>query len=163
MKKKIIFIILLPIILTTIGLILKVKEDKSSSPPSLSLRESSVNEVCFKNNCFKVELAVTPEEQKQGLMFRKNLKQNEGMLFVFKEEGEHPFWMKDTLIPLDIIWINQNKEVVFMSENTQPCSENHCASINPDKKAQYVLELKGGRVRDIGLKIGDKMDIKIFM
>jgi len=177
-KKKIIFIILLPIILTTIGLILKVKEDKSSSSPSLSLRESSVveedsffsasdkasvNEVCFKNNCFKVELAVTLKEQEKGLMFRKNLNQDEGMLFVFKEEGEHPFWMKDTLIPLDIIWINQNKEVVFISENTQPCSENHCVSINPDKEAQYVLELKGGRVRDIGLKIGDKMDIKIFM
>lgn len=146
MKKKIIFIILLPIILTTIGLILKVKDD----------------EVCFKNNCFKVALAVTLKEQKQGLMFRKNLNQNEGMLFVFKEEGEHPFWMKDTLIPLDIIWINQNKEVVFISENTQPCSENHCASVDPDKKAQYVLELKTGVARDIGLKVGDKMDIKIL-
>ena len=151
MKKKIIFIILLPIILITIGLIL------------LESRNKKEGEVCFKNNCFKVELAVTPEEQEQGLMFRKNLNQDEGMLFVFKEEGEHPFWMKDTLIPLDIIWINQNKKVVFISENTQPCSENNCNSINPDKKAQYVLELKGGRVRDIGLKIGDKMDIKIFM
>jgi len=151
MKKKIIFIILLPIILITIGLIL------------LESRNKKEGKVCFKNNCFKVELAVTPEEQKQGLMFRKNLDQDEGMLFVFKEEEEYLFWMKDTLIPLDIIWINQNKEVVFISENTQPCSENDCNSINPDKKAQYVLELKGGRVRDIGLKIGDKMDIKIFM
>ncbi len=151
MKKKIVFIILLPIILITIGLII------------LESRNKKEGEVCFKNNCFKVELAVTPEEQEQGLMFRKNLNQDEGMLFVFKEEGEHSFWMKNTLIPLDIIWINQNKEVVFISENTQPCSENHCVSINPDKKAQYVLELKGGRVRDIGLKIGDKMDIKIFM
>jgi len=151
MKKKIIFIILLPIILITVGLILFESRNKKEG------------EVCFKNNCFKVELAVTPEEQKQGLMFRKNLDQDEGMLFVFKEEEEYPFWMKDTLIPLDIIWINQNKEVVFISENTQPCSENQCAFINPDKKAQYVLELKAGRVRDIGLKIGDKMDIKIFM
>ena len=151
MKKKIIFIILLPIILTTIGLII------------LESRNKKEKEVCFKNNCFKVELAVTLVEQERGLMFRKNLKQDEGMLFVFKEEGEHPFWMKDTLIPLDIIWINQNKEVVFISENTQPCSENQCASINPDKKAQYVLELKGGTSQNINLTVGDKIDIKIFI
>jgi len=146
MKKKSIFIILLPIILTTIGLII------------LESRNKKEGEVCFKNNCFKVQMAVTVKEQERGLMFRKNLKQDEGMLFVFKEEGEHPFWMKDTLIPLDIIWINQNKEVVFISENTQPCSENHCASINPDKKAQYVLELKGGTSKNIDLRAGDKID-----
>jgi len=151
MKKKIVFIILLPIILITIGLII------------LESRNKKEGEVCFKNNCFKVQMAVTVKEQERGLMFRKNLKQDEGMLFVFKEEGEHPFWMKDTLIPLDIIWINQNKEVVFISENTQPCSENHCASINPDKKAQYVLELKGGTSKNIDLTVGDKIDIKIFM
>lgn len=151
MKKKIIFIILLPIILTTIGLII------------LESRNKKEEKVCFKNNCFKVELAVTPEEQKQGLMFRKNLKEEEGMLFVFKEEEEHPFWMKNTLIPLDIIWINQNKEVVFISENTQPCSENDCNSINPDKKSQYVLELKGGVSKNIDLRVGNKIDIKIFI
>ena len=146
MKKKSIFIILLPIILTTIGLII------------LESRNKKEGEVCFKNNCFKVQMAVTVKEQERGLMFRKNLKQDEGMLFVFKEEGEHPFWMKNTLIPLDIIWINQNQEVVFISENTQTCSENHCSSVNPGKKARYVLELKGGTSKNIDLRAGDKID-----
>ena len=60
---------------------------------------------------------------KNGLMFRENMDSDRGMLFIFEKEGEYPFWMKNTLIPLDIIWINKDKEVVFISENAQPCEE----------------------------------------
>ena len=90
-------------------------------------------------------------------MFRENLEQDKGMLFIFQEEGEYSFWMKNTLIPLDIIWINQNKEVVFIKKNFEPCTQEVCPSVKPDKKAKYVLELNVGTVEQIGLKIGDKI------
>ena len=119
------------------------------------------DKVCYKNYCFEVELAQTPEEMSQGLMSRESLDEYEGMLFIFDREGDYPFWMKNTLIPLDIIWINDNKEVVFISENTQPCKEDPCLSVNPDKNAEYVLEINGNTARKIGLNIGDKLDFKL--
>jgi len=124
-------------------------------------RSQRQRKVCFKNNCFDVELAITDEEQMQGLMFRKSLARNRGMLFIFKEEEMSSFWMKNTLIPLDIIWINENKEAVFISENTQPCKEDSCFSIAPDKKAKYVLEINAGISKEIGLKVGDRLEINI--
>ena len=120
------------------------------------------NQACFKEYCFNIELAVTDKERSQGLMFREYLAFNEAMLFVFPEEGEYPFWMKNTLIPLDIIWINKEKEVVFIGENLQPCEEEHpCPVVNPGKNAKYVLEVQGGVVEKIGLKVGDKIILYI--
>jgi len=119
------------------------------------------DKVCYKNYCFEVELAKTDAERNQGLMFKESLDEYKGMLFIFDGEGDYPFWMKNTLIPLDIIWINDNKEVVFISENTQPCKEDPCPSVNPDKNAEYVLEINGNTARKIGLNIGDKLDFKL--
>jgi uncharacterized membrane protein (UPF0127 family) len=90
-------------------------------------------------------------------MFRGKLDLNKGMFFIFENEGEYSFWMKNTLINLDIIWINKDKEVVFISKNTQPCSSDSCLTFNSDKKAQYVLELNGGVTDKIGLNVGDKV------
>ena len=116
------------------------------------------SQACFKEHCFNIELAVTEEERSQGLMFREYLALNEAMLFVFPEEGEYPFWMKNTLIPLDIIWINQEKEVVFIRENLQPCEDEYsCPLVRPDKNAKYVLEVNEGIVEKIGLEVGDKI------
>ncbi len=115
------------------------------------------NQVCFKENCFSVELADSPYEHSRGLMFRNQLDLDKGMLFIFKGEKISPFWMKNTLIPLDIIWINQDKKVVFISRNAQPCKKDACPLITPDKKAQYVLELNGGISDKIGLKAGNKI------
>ena len=145
MNKKLIFILLILILL--LGAIFFIKRNKKQ------------NQVCFKNNCFEVELAKTTGEQRRGLMFRKFLDKNRGMLFIFNGEGDYPFWMKNTLVPLDIIWINENKEVVFISENTQPCKEDPCPLISPDKKAKYVLEINAGISKGIGLKVGDRLEI----
>jgi len=119
------------------------------------------NQVCFKDNCFAVELAKTPEQQSQGLMFRETLAANQGMLFIFKEEGIYPFWMKNTLIPLDIIWLDKNKSVVFISENTQSCEKDICPSIYPTGQTQYVLELNGGTAKKIGLSVGDNLSFNL--
>ncbi len=124
----------------------------------LNQKTKKEGKVCFKNFCFNLELAVTPEERSRGLMFRKHLDPDKGMLFIFNEEGEYSFWMKNTLIPLDIIWINSEGKVVFIKENAQPCKETECPFISPGFKAKYVLEINGGISRKIGLKKGDKLD-----
>ena len=90
-------------------------------------------------------------------MFRKELAQNRGMLFIFEKEDIYPFWMKNTFIPLDIIWINADKEVVFLSKDNPPCKEISCLSINPQRPAKYVLEVNAGAIDKIGLKLGDKL------
>ena len=122
-----------------------------------SLYPKNESQICFKDNCFTVELAATSQERTRGLMFREKLDLDKGMLFIFENEGGYSFWMKNTLIPLDIIWINKDKEVVFISKNTQPCDTEFCSAINPNQKARYVLELNGGITDKIGLNVGDKI------
>ena len=132
-------------------------------------RDNSLSRACFKEECFEVEIADSPDEQERGLMFYESLKKNKGMLFVFEEEGDYPFWMMNTLIPLDIIWINSSREIVFISENAQPCpplpeatdgqSKEVCEPIDPKQNAKYVLEINGGLVGEKNIKVGDKLSI----
>lgn len=124
-----------------------------------SSKQGLESEVCYKEYCFSVELAQTLEERTNGLMFRKSLAENKGMLFIFGNEGNYPFWMENTLIPLDIIWINKDKKVVFISENNKPCNTKNCPLIIPGVKASYVLEINAGVSKKIGLKAGDRLEI----
>lgn len=114
------------------------------------------NKVCFERKCFYVETANTPEERATGLMFRKDLDKDKGMLFIFEEPGKYGFWMKNTLIPLDIIWINSEGIVVFIKSNAIPCGVGVCDSIYPKEIASYVLELNSGEVDNQNIRVGDK-------
>ncbi len=116
--------------------------------------------VCFQQSCFSVELAVTPEQQSYGLMNRTHLDADKGMLFVFQQDGVYPFWMKNTLIPLDMIWMDSNGTVIFIAKNVQPCGMGECPAINPGKNARYVLEVNGGLSDKMGLKVGDSTSMK---
>lgn len=113
---------------------------------------SNPNQVCIKNHCFLVEIARSQQERSQGLMNKDYLAESRGMLFIFDKEDIYSFWMKNVLIPLDIVWINQDKEVVYVYKNAQPCTEE-CESIKPDKKARYVLEVNAGQA---DFKVGDR-------
>lgn len=124
---------------------------------AVGCRLGQPEKVCFKQHCFVVEIAATQEQREQGLMFRKSLERDRGMLFVFTEEQTHSFWMKNTEIPLDIVWLNRNKEVVFIKENAKPCILEDCPVWSPDEKAIYVLEVNAGVVEDLGLEAGDKL------
>ena len=124
------------------------------------VNRDNCNMVCFENNCFEVEIASSGEEKKQGLKNRKSLSPNEGMLFIYPEQDQRSFWMKDVLIPLDIIWIDSSKKAVFIKKNAQPCKEN-CIFFKPEQKAKYVLELKGGTCEKIGLKQGNKLNFDL--
>ena len=109
------------------------------------------------NMVFAVEVVDTDEQIKKGLSGRSELAENQGMLFIFNQSGFYPFWMKEMLFPIDIIWLNNNKEVVFIKKDAQPCLEENCQIIEPDKKARYVLEVKAGIADKINIKIGDKL------
>jgi len=121
----------------------------------------NMKKVCFKNTCFNVELAISSAEKEKGLMFRDNLKNDAGMLFVYEREGMYSFWMKNTKITLDIIWIDSDFKVAFISENTEPCVSDICQSINPGINAKYVLEINAGTVEKLGMKVNDKLDFKL--
>jgi uncharacterized membrane protein (UPF0127 family) len=121
-------------------------------------KQSSVS---FGGHRFLVELATTLEQRARGLMYRQHLDEDKGMLFIFEDEEVHPFWMKNTYIPLDMIWIDKNRKVVFISKNTPPSTDEPYRAINPRKKAKYVLELCGGTADKIGLDVGDKLTLDI--
>lgn len=104
------------------------------------------------------ELAVSPEERALGLMFREKINPDQGMLFVFEEEEIHSFWMKNTLIPLDILWLDKEKRIVHIEENVPPCRADPCPSYAPRMPALYVLELKEGSVAGCGLKLYDRLE-----
>jgi uncharacterized membrane protein (UPF0127 family) len=91
-----------------------------------------------------VELAANDETRQQGLMFRDHLPDATGMLFLFPEAGEYPFWMKNTLIPLDMIWIDTNKQIVHVSHDVPPCKADPCPNYPPNAIASYVLEVPAG-------------------
>lgn len=122
---------------------------------------SKSKKVCINNNCFYAEVAENFLQQYRGLMFRKELKDDKGMFFVFDKELIYPFWMKNTKIPLDIIWINENKEIVYISEFTQICKTFFCPKINPQLKAKYVLEINAGLCQKFNIKVGDTIDIDL--
>jgi len=112
--------------------------------------------VCIEENCFEVEIAETLVEKSKGLMFREFLGEDKGMLFVYNQEGVYNFWMKNTLIPLDIIWINSDKKIVYIKNGAQPCGEI-CESLNPQENAKFILEINGGIVGKLNISIGDSV------
>ena len=122
-----------------------------------SLQEKKRGQVCFKDYCFEVDIAQSFAQRAKGLMFREKLEKNQAMLFIFKTEKKHNFWMKNVSFPLDIIWIDANKKVVFISPNNQPCDNSKCFAIQPKQKAKYVLEINGGMAKEIGIKIGSQL------
>jgi hypothetical protein len=91
----------------------------------------------------------------KGFQNRKFLSQDRGMLFIFPNTKKHSFWMKDTLIALDIIWIDDNKRVVTIMPGVLPCETEQCPVYAPSKDARYVLEVNSGVAFELGVKEGD--------
>lgn len=104
-----------------------------------------------------IEIASTAAEIQQGLMFRQKMDESAGMLFVFPDMQPRGFWMKNTLFPLDIIYVDADKTIVSIQKNTAPLSELELPSEGP---AQYVIEVNAGFADRHDLKAGDKVDFK---
>ena len=108
---------------------------------------------------FGVELAVTPEEQARGLMYRKELPEGQGMLFDFHQEQPTSFWMKNTYVSLDMIFIRADGRVLRIAENTEPESTR---IISSGGLARGVLEVPAGTAQKYGIAPGDRVSHPLF-
>ncbi len=106
-----------------------------------------------------IELALTPPQQAKGLMFREEMDEDAGMLFVFEGEAERRFWMKNTLIPLDMIFIKDNGVVHHIHENAIP---HDPSPVSSNGAVRAVLEINGGTSRKLGLKPGHTIKHAVF-
>jgi len=103
---------------------------------------------------FNIEFAETDYETQTGLMYRKGMDDDQGMLFIFPDQRMHSFYMKNTEFPLDIIYIKDDLKIASFQENAQPLNETGLSSQVPIK---YVLEINGGLAQELGLSIGDSI------
>ncbi|BAY21028.1 hypothetical protein NIES2100_07730 [Calothrix sp. NIES-2100] len=106
----------------------------------------------------QLEVAQTPKQQEIGLMYRKSLPNNQGMLFKFPSPQPAKFWMKNTLIPLDMVFM-QNGVVKYIQTSAPPCTSDPCPSYGPNVLIDTVIELRSGRSSELGLKVGDSIQI----
>lgn len=105
----------------------------------------------------RVEIADTPAERETGLMHRDSLAEDAGMLFILDDEGVVGFWMKDTIIPLDIIFISKDWRIVNIRHSAQPCRAEPCESYFSDAPVRYVLEVNGGFAQRHNTSEGDSI------
>ncbi|MGK7942817.1 MAG: DUF192 domain-containing protein [Crocosphaera sp.] len=107
----------------------------------------------------ELEVAKTPEQQQIGLMYRQSLDKNRGMIFLFDQLRPVKFWMKNVKISLDMIFLANGtvKEVLI---NVPPCSVDPCPTYGPENLVNQVIELRGGRAEELGIKPGDKLKIE---
>ena len=108
-----------------------------------------------KAHAFRVEVARTPQEQSRGLMFRTEMEADEGMLFPYQQPQMLSFWMRNTVLSLDLIFIGPDRRVINVAANAVPYSEE---SIPSDAPATAVLELTAGRAEALGIVPGSKVD-----
>jgi uncharacterized membrane protein (UPF0127 family) len=105
-----------------------------------------------------VEVADTPAELQQGLMYRTSLGENNGMLFIFGRDGPESFWMENTPLPLDMVFINSGMEIVDINHNATP---NSTSAFTSRESCRYVVEVNGGFCERHGIGIGDKTRIYV--
>lgn len=107
----------------------------------------------------QAEIADTQKKRADGLMYREHLEKNRGMLFTFSQAGPWTFWMKNTKIPLDIIWMDEKKRVIHVERNVPICTrtDDSCPQYRPNDDATYVLELAGGATEGYRIERGTKL------
>jgi uncharacterized membrane protein (UPF0127 family) len=132
-----------------------------ASAPVARAADESTLEIVTKDgvHVFTVEMAKTDAERQKGLMFRKELPEGRGMLFDFKPDQPVSMWMRNTYIPLDMLFINGDGTIRRIAENTEPLSEKTISSGGP---VRGVLEVIGGTAKKLGIKAGDKVAHPLF-
>ena len=107
-----------------------------------------------------VEIADDNQERIKGLMFREKLDEYEGMLFIFDDEEYQTFWMKNALIPLDVVFIDRKLKIIDI-KHAVPCNKNSCDLYQSEHPAAYVLEVNGNFTTKNRINIGDKIKLKL--
>ncbi len=136
--------------------------DRPTTETPNAQRPTAPTEICFERaqKCFFVEIADTPEERRIGLMERDRLDDNQGMWFAFDEPQINRFWMKNTRIPLDMIWIDENHRIVGTTTLAAPCTNDPCPVYGVDTPTKFVLEIRGGASTFYGIVPGDRAIVK---
>lgn len=115
---------------------------------------SAHSQVVIAGHRIHAEIADTEAARERGLMFRTHLAANYGMLFIYPDARIRNFWMKNTLIPLDILFFDANERLINISADTPPCKTATCPTYPSSAPAQYVLELKAGMAADLNIRRG---------
>ncbi len=119
--------------------------------------------VIINDHVITVELVSTFEEKQKGLMYRESLDKDAGMLFLYDDEQALVYWMKNTLIPLDMIFLSADQTIIHIAENVPPCEpleSNDCPGYGPTEEGQYVLEVNGGYAEAHDIEVGDQVEFQ---
>jgi uncharacterized membrane protein (UPF0127 family) len=114
---------------------------------------------CHSGYCVSLEVVSKPKDLEHGLMDRPSMDMDKGMLFVFQKDDKYPFWMKNMHFSLDIVWINRDKEIVYVAGDIPACTKDPCPVYTPDEPARYVLEVHAGYADIHGWNPGDKVEL----
>lgn len=112
-------------------------------------------EVQLGNGVYHLKIANTAATREKGLSGVKELQPNAGLLMIYEEDGFHQIWMKDMLIPIDIVWLDANKKVVHMVTDTSP-DQSTKVIFTPRKQARYIIELQSGSIRQQNIRLGQE-------
>lgn len=117
--------------------------------------------VAFADNYqIEIEIADTEALRQYGLMHRASLPENQGMLFVYPDQAIRGVWMKNTLIPLDILFLSSDKQIISLLPNMRPCAQEPCPISISSAEAQYMLEVNAGFLEKHGVKLGQRLTIE---
>jgi uncharacterized membrane protein (UPF0127 family) len=117
--------------------------------------------VVLNGSIFEVEIADDDGERTLGLMFRTEMAEDHGMLFIFPNEAPRSFWMKNTRIPLDILYFDSEQILVSMQQDVPPCRTPQCPGYPSEGPARYVLELNAGKAAELNVKPGARLEIEL--
>ena len=121
------------------------KPQPAATSPAITQPATGGPRIVFPDNYpVRVEIAADEETRQQGLMYRDRLPEGTGMIFIFAQPSEYPFWMKNTLIPLDMVWIDATHKIVHVAHDVPPCLADPCPSYPPNAKSSFVLEVAAG-------------------
>lgn len=131
------------------------EQEITKAQPPLEKQNLTIKTKTGKQQFFSIEIAKTPKEQEIGEMFRTEIPDDGGMLFIWPYPQSSSMWMKNTVVPLDIVFIDTNNHIQYIAENTVPYS---LAPINSLGTVKATLELKGGITEKLGIMVGDTVE-----
>lgn len=109
----------------------------------------------------QIEVMVEDRDRMMGLMFRPSLPEDRGLLFVFENVDLHAIWMKNCKFPIDVVWLDEAKQVVHVAENTPPCKADPCPVYAPSRKGAYVVEINAGQAAREKLVLGSSLSFEV--
>jgi uncharacterized membrane protein (UPF0127 family) len=113
----------------------------------------------LKGTTYTIEIAEDDASREHGLMDRTQMDEDHGMLFIFPDDAPRAFWMKNTKIPLDMIFLDGDRKIVSVTHGAEPCVTERCPAYTSGAPARYVLELNAGQAAKLGLTSGDEMTV----